>query len=69
MPLAHFTQEVGGHDDEEKDPAGHKVQVELCNAPTVVEDVPEGHGEQALVPLTYVPAAHTVEQEEDPSDE
>ena len=69
MPLAHFTQEVGGHDDKEKEPAGHDLQVKLVVAPTVTEDVPEGQGEQAPVPLTYVPAAHAVKQEEDPAAE
>ena len=69
MPLAHPIQEDGGHDDKEKEPAEHALQVDLVNAPTVVEDVPEGHGEQALVPLTYVPAVQAVVQEGDPAAE
>jgi hypothetical protein len=58
---------VGSHDDNEKDPAGHKLQVDLVNAPTTVEYVPEEQGEQAPVPSTYVPATQAAEQEEDPA--
>lgn len=68
MPIGHPTQEDGGHDDEEKEPAEHDVQ-ELFDAPTAAEDVPEGHGEQALVPLMYLPAPHAAEQEKDPAAE
>ena len=45
------------------------MQVDLDDAPTAVEYVPEEQGRHALVPLTYVPAAHAVEQEEDPAAE
>jgi hypothetical protein len=69
VPLAQLTQEDGGHDDKEKEPAGHALQVDLVNAPTVVEDVPEGHCEQALDPLTYVPAGHALVRVEDPAAE
>ena len=69
MPLAHFKQKLGGHDDKEKDPAGHALQVDIVNAPTAVEYVPEGHDKQAPALLPYVPATHAVEQEEDPAAE
>lgn len=68
-PELHATQELGGHDDKEKKPAGHTLQVEAVNAPTEEEDVPEGQGEQPFFPETYVPAAQAVEQEEDPAAE
>ena len=69
MPLAQLTQEVGGHDDKEKEPASHVLQVDLVDAPTALEYVPEEHGKQALVPSPYVPATHAVEQVEDPAAE
>jgi hypothetical protein len=62
-------QELGGHDDKEKEPAGHTLQLETANAPTEEEDVPEGQGKQACVPLMYVPATQAFEQEEDPATE
>ena len=64
-----MTQEVGSHDDNEKDPAGHALQVAIVNAPTAVEYVPEAQGKQAFVPSMYVPATHAAVQEEDPATE
>ena len=69
MPLAQLTQEDGGHDDKEKEPASHVLQVDLVDAPTALEYVPEEQCKQALVPLPYVPATHAVEQVEDPAAE
>ena len=69
MPLAHFRQDLGNHDDKEKEPPGHAMQLDIDNAPTALEYVPEEQGAQAFVPLTYAPAAHAVEQEEDPAAE
>ena len=69
MPLAHLTQEDGGHDDKEKEPASHAVQVDLVVAPTALEYVPEEQGKQALVSSPYVPATHAVEQVDDPAAE
>ena len=67
VPLAHFTQDVGSHDDKEKEPAGHALQVDMVNAPTAVENVPEGHGKQAPVPSMNVPATQEAEHVVDPA--
>ena len=70
VPLAHFTQEVGSHDDKEMEPAGHVAQVNLVDVPTAVKYVPEEQGKQPLPsPLAYVPATHVLEQIEDPAAE
>lgn len=45
------------------------MQVDLDSAPIAVEKMPEEQGRQALVPLTYVPAMHAEEHEEDPAAE
>lgn len=69
VPLAHNKQEDGGHDDKEKEPAEQELHVALVKAPIAAEYVPEEQGEQPAVPLTYVPAVHAAEQEEDPATE
>ena len=69
VPLAHFRQEVGSHDDKEKVPAGHIMQVDRDSAPTAMEKVPEEQGAQAWMSLMYVPATHADEHDGDPAAE